>query len=264
MPHYRVFGVVRSTNAANTLREVGVIPIIADLDNRASLSRLAGIADIVIHLAPPPATGTTDPRTRNLLALLAQQPLAQLIYISTSGVYGDCQGAYIDETHTPRPVNRRALCRVDAEQQIRRFAQHARTQVATLRVPGIYAENRLPLERLRRGTPILRDVDDVYTNHIHADDLARIIVAAVYRSRNARTYHANDDSELKMGAYFQQIATAYQLPIPAAISRALAQSTLSEIQMSFMSESRRMRNQRIKTELRVRLSYPTVGDFVGG
>lgn len=262
LPHYRVFGMVRSTAAANRLRAVGVTPILADLDDKRSLTRIAGLADTVLHFAPPPAAGDTDTRTRNLLAALAQHGVKRLIYISTSGVYGHCDGAYIDETRTPRPVNARAVRRVDAEQQVRQFARQTGAHVAILRVPGIYAAERLPLERLQRGTPMLRAEDDVYTNHIHADDLARITVAAMFRSANCRVYHASDDSELKMGAYFAQVAASYDLPVPEAISRELAMTRLSPMQMSFMSESRRMLNRRIKDELRVRLRYPTVADFL--
>lgn len=264
MPHYRVFGVVRSTDAVISLRAAGITPVLADLDDKCSLTRIAGVADTVLHFAPPPGAGDADTRTRHLLAALARHGVQRLIYISTSGIYGDCAGAWIDESRTPHPVNARALRRVDAEQQVRQFARQTDVRVMILRVPGIYAAERLPIERLQRGTPVLRSEDDVYTNHIHADDLARVAVAALYRGASCRVYHASDDSELKMGAYFAQVAAAYGLPTPAAISREHAQACLSPMQMSFMSESRRMLNQRMKRELRVRLRYATVGDFLAG
>jgi len=264
MPYYRVFGVVRSTDAAISLRAAGITPVLANLDDKRSLTRIAGLTDTVLHFAPPPGAGETDTRTRHLLAVLARHGVQRLIYISTSGVYGDCAGSWIDETRTPHPVNARALRRVDAEQQVRQFARQTGARVSILRVPGIYAAERLPIERLHRGTPVLCAEDDVYTNHIHADDLARIAVAALYRGASCRVYHASDDSELKMGAYFAQVAVAYDLPIPVVISREQALARLSAIQMSFMSESRRMLNQRMKRELRVRLRYATVGDFLAG
>ncbi len=264
MPHYRVFGMVRSTDAAISLRAAGITPVLADLDDKRSLTRITGLADTVLHFAPPPGAGETDTRTRHLLAALARHGVQRLIYISTSGVYGDCAGAWIDETRRVHPVNARALRRVDAEQQLRQFARQTGARVTILRVPGIYAAERLPIERLQRGTPVLRSEDDVYTNHIHADDLARIAYVAIYRGANCRVYHASDDSELKMGAYFAQVAAAYNLPEPDAISREQAQVCLSSMQMSFMSESRRMLNQRMKRELRVRMGFATVGDFLAG
>ena len=262
MPHYRVFGIVRSTDAANILRAAGIVPVIADLDDMRSLTRIAGLADMVMHFAPPPATGGVDTRTQHLLAMLARHQVKRLIYISTSGVYGDCNGAYIDETRTPCPVNARAVRRVNAEQQLRQFARRTGVSVSILRVPGIYSADRLPIARLQRGTPILRAQDDVYSNHIHADDLAMIAVRALHRGANCRVYHASDDSELKMGVYFQQVAVTYGLPMPVQISRAEAHATLSVTQMSFMSESRRMVNQRIKRELGVRLRYATVANLL--
>ena len=264
LPHYRVFGLVRSTDAATQLRTAGIIPIVADLDALRSLTRIAGIADIVLHFAPPPTVGTTDPRTRHLLAVLAQhRELPQrLIYISTSGVYGDCGGEWVSETRPVQPVTARALRRVDAERQIRDFARRTDVQISILRVPGIYAAERLPLERIKCGTPILSATDDVYSNHIHAEDLARIVMLAVYRGKNARIYNASDDGEIKMGEYFQLVAQTFNLPAPRQISRLEAQQTLPASLLSFMSESRRLSNARMKRELRLRLIYPTV--MVGG
>jgi len=260
LPHYRVFGLVRSTDAAESLRAAGILPIVADLDNMRSLTRIAGIADVVLHFAPPPTVGTTDPRTRHLLAVLAQhRELPQrLIYISTSGVYGDCGGEWVSEARPVQPASARAYRRVDAERQIRDFGRRSGVHVNILRVPGIYAAERLPLERIKRGTPTLCAADDGYSNHIHAEDLARIAVLAMHRGKNARIYNASDDGEIKMGEYFQLVAQAFDLPAPPQISRLEAQQTLPATLLSFMNESRRLSNARMKRELRLRLIYPTV------
>lgn len=262
IPHYRVFGLVRSTDAATQLRAAGIVPIVANLDALRSLTRVAALADVILHFAPPPTIGATDPRTRHLLAILAQRSKLpqRLIYISTSGVYGDCGGEWVSETRPVRPASARAYRRVDAEQQIRHFAQRTGVQVSILRVPGIYAAERLPLERIKRGTPILCAAEDVYSNHIHAEDLARIAVLAVHRGNNARVYNASDDGELKMGEYFQQVARAFDLPVPPQITREAAQRTLPASLLSFMNESRRLSNARMKRELRMRLIYPMVAD----
>lgn len=262
LPHYRVFGLVRSTDAADSLRDMGIVPIVADLDDLRSLTRIAGIADVVLHFAPPPTVGTIDPRTRHLLAVLAQhRELPQrLIYISTSGVYGDCGGDWVSETRPVKPASARAHRRVDAERQIRAFGRRSGVQVSILRVPGIYAAERLPLERIKRGTPTLRAADDGYSNHIHAEDLARIVVLAMHRGKNARIYHASDDGEIKMGEYFQLVAQAFDLPAPPQISWLEAQQTLPATLLSFMNESRRLTNARMKRELRLRLIYSTVVD----
>ncbi|MBI5919621.1 MAG: SDR family oxidoreductase [Nitrosomonadales bacterium] len=262
---FRVFGWVRDSAQRATLRALGATPLLGDLDQPASLRRIAGLADIVLHFAPPPPSGDEhDRRTRHLIAALSQGRLPQrFIYISTSGVYGDCGGDWVDETRPPNPQTARAARRLDAERQIRRWAGVAGVSACLLRVPGIYAAERLPLERLRSGSPAIHDTEDSYTNHIHADDLARIALAALRYGRPNRIYHASDDSQLKMGAYFDAVADAYALPRPPRLSRAEAQSALSPALLSFINESRRLRNTRLRRELKVHLYYPTVAHTLG-
>jgi len=255
-PHFRVFATTSQPERRAELRAAGAVPLVANLDHPASLRRLAGLAPWVVHLAPPPAEGALDRRTRNLTAILPEQ--GRLVYVSTTGVYGDCGGALFDESRPVAPRNPRALRRVDAERTLRRWAQGSGAALSILRVPGIYAADRLPLKRLQQGTPALIEADDVYTNHIHADDLAAIIARALFRALPNRIYHAVDDSEMKMAEYFDAVADAYQLPRPPRLPRAELQQVVTPALLSFMSESRRLRNGRIKRELGVRLRYPTV------
>ena len=257
---FRVFALTSQSERLSELRSAGVIPILGNLDSPQSLYRLKGLADIVVHLAPPPQQGSIDQRTRNLVAILPRH--GRLVYVSTTGVYGDCKGAYFDETRPVAPVNARAERRVDAERVLRRWARHHEGKLSILRVPGIYAADRLPLERLRQGTPALLDSDDVYTNHIHADDLAQIIALALFRAQPLRVYHTVDDSALKMGDYFDQVATAFKLPLPPRVPRAELSKQVSPMLLSFMSESRRLSNERMKTELGVRLRFPAVSDLL--
>jgi nucleoside-diphosphate-sugar epimerase len=270
LARYRVFAVLRDPGKCAEWRAAGAIPLVADLDDARSLSRIAGIADLVLHLAPPGeiAEGRNgeviDHRTRRLLAALAKgQSLPQrLVYISTSGVYGDCSGEPVDECRTPRPISVRGLRRRDAEQVLRAFGCHKGVAVSILRAPGIYAADRLPLARLRAGIPVLRECDDVFTNHIHADDLAAIAVAALQRGLPNRVYNACDDSPTKMADYFDLVADRFGLPRAPRVARSEAEVLLSPAQLSFMSESRRLTNLRIKNELRVHLRYPRVADGV--
>ncbi len=263
MRRYRVFALVRNSARCEALRALGVTPIAGNLDDRASLARIAGIADAVLHFAPPPDRGARDTRTRNLLSALSSgKPLKQLVYISTSGVYGDCGGAWVAETHALNPGTARAQRRVDAERQIRDWARRNRVAACILRVPGIYAADRLPLGRIQQGTPCIAGSEDGYTNHIHADDLARIGIAALRYGAACRVYHASDDSQLKMGEYFDSVADAFGLPRVPRISRAEAQSLLPETLLSFMNESRRLTNRRMTRELGIELRYPTVADFL--
>lgn len=260
---YRVFALVRNPAYREKLRALGVLPIVGDLDDRASLARIVGLADAVLHFAPPANCGTSDTRTLNLLSALSCGALpAQLVYIGTSGVYGDCGGAVVSESRPPHPQTARAQRRLDAERQIRNWAKRNHVKASILRVPGIYAADRLPLTRLQQGLPCIIDSEDGYTNHIHADDLVRIAVAALRYGKACRVYHASDDSQLKMGGYFDAVADAFGLSHPPRVSRVEAQRVLPETLLSFMNESRRLNNRRMKRELRVRLDYPTVADML--
>jgi nucleoside-diphosphate-sugar epimerase len=187
---------------------------------------------------------------------------ARIVYASTTGVYGDCGGALIDETRAVRPANPRAMRRVSAEQQLRRATARGIVTASIARIPGIYAANRLPLARLAKRTPALIDADDVYTSHIHADDLAAILVRMTRLGRPARVIHAADDTTMKMGEYFDAVADACGLERAPRVTRAQAEAQIEPMLLSFMRESRRLVNERMKRELRVRLRYPTVGDFL--
>lgn len=256
----RVYALLRDPARAGEWRAAGAIPVLADLDRPAGLRRVAGLADAILHLAPPPGDGVRDTRTRHLLAALGQSKSLprRLVYVSTTGVYGDCGGAVIDETRALHPESTRAARRVDAERALREWGAQTGVAISILRAPGIYAGDRLPLERLQKGTPALVDRDDVYTNHIHAADLAAACVAALRRGRANRAYNVVDDSDLKMAAYFDRVAAAFDLPPPPRLSRADAARQLSPVQLSFMRESRRIVNRRLKQELKLRLAYPTI------
>jgi nucleoside-diphosphate-sugar epimerase len=317
-PRARVFALTSQPARAASLREAGTVPLVGDLDARASLARLAGLANVVLHLAPPEKTGEDDSRSRRLIAALTARrrsaarqvgtpgrpygapphgPAAtlsprlparfsarrkassivpersngparngprrlRLVYASTTGVYGDCEGARIDETRPVRPANARAKRRVAAERLLRRATARGALTAAIARIPGIYAANRLPLARLAKGTPALVERDDVYTSHIHADDLAAIMVRLATRGRPARVIHASDDSELKMGDYFDRVADVFGLARAPRVSREEAERQLDPMLLSFMRESRRLSNRRLKRELGVRLRYPSVEDFL--
>lgn len=261
---HRVYAMLRDAGRAAAWRAAGALPVLADLDDRASLRRVAGLADSVLHLAPPPGEGPRDRRTRNLLAALGNGKSLprRLVYVSTTGVYGDCQGAGIDETRRFNAESPRAGRRVDAERCLRAWGRRTGVTVSILRAPGIYAADRLPLERLRKGLPALTDADDVFTNHIHADDLAAACIAALRHGRGNRAYNVVDDSDLKMAEYFDRVAAAFGLSPPPRLSRGEAEQRMSPLQISFLRESRRIGNRRLKEELKMRLAYPTVDDGI--
>jgi len=258
----RLLALTSSAGRVAELRGLGITPLIGNLDRPGGVARLAGLATRVVHLAPPPESSEGDPRTRTLArALRRRSPPQSLVYGSTSGVYGDCGGEFVTETRATNAHTARAGRRIYAENQVRHLGRATGVTCTVLRIPGIYAPNRVggtPRERLIKGTPVLRSEDDVFTNHVHADDLARACVAALWRGTPQRVYNANDDSVMKMGDYFDLAADLYGLPRPSRVPRSTAPQHMSLLLLSFMSESRRMDNTRLKKELRFTLRYPTV------
>jgi nucleoside-diphosphate-sugar epimerase len=261
---WRVLVLNRTPDRRELLRAAGAMPLQGDLDDAGTLGRLAALADAVLHLAPPPAQGVTDARTHALMRALARAGrVRRIVYASTTGVYGDCGGAWIDETRPLRPATDRARRRADAEALVRHFGRTSGARVTILRVPGIYAFDRDggdPRDRVRRGTPALVAAHDVYTNHIHADDLARACVLALHRGPNQRAIHVNDDSTLRAGEHFDRVALLAGLPPVPRLTREQAARELSPMQFSFLGESRRLLNRRLKRELRLQLRYPSVDD----
>jgi nucleoside-diphosphate-sugar epimerase len=258
-PKVRLYGLTRRVEEIGKLRANGIVPIVGDLDDLDSLRRLRAAPYAVLHFAPPPSEGRDDSRTRRLIAALARARSIprRFVYISTSGVYGDCAGARVAETRPRRAGTPRATRRLAAEERLRDWARRYGVALSILRAPGIYAETRLPLERIRQGTPALVADDDVFTNHVHADDLARAVVAALFRAKPNRAYNVCDDSEEKMGNWFDAVADAFRLARPPRVSWEEAEQRIAPLLLSFMSESRRLSNARMKRELRVRLLYPT-------
>jgi nucleoside-diphosphate-sugar epimerase len=266
----RLFALSHSPERFAELRAAGVTPIPGNLDDRKSLARVAGLADAILHFAPPPGEGEKDPRTRNLLAALSRRssslllssrsggtPHPSLTYISTSGVYGDCAGAVVAETRPARPNNTRAKRRADAEARLRGWGRRG-NRIGILRAPGIYAQDRMPADRVRKALPAIVAEDDVHTNHIHAEDLARLALAVLFRGKTNRVYNAVDDSGLKMGDWFDVVADHLGLPRPPRLPRAEVIAAVTPAMRTFLTESRRLSNRRAKMELRFRLRYPNV------
>ena len=261
--NYRVFALTSQQSRFSELRGLGITPILGDLDKPETIWRLSGLAETVIHLAPPQNIGHRDSRTRNLTRILAQGPasLSRLIYVSTTGVYGDHKGGRVSEITPVNPQSERAKRRLDAERVLRLWGPAHSVAVTILRVPGIYAANRLPVERLQARTPALISDEDAYSNHIQSDDLARLVCAAVYHGKPQRVINACDGGETKMGDYFDEVADAFGLERPARMPAAELQKIVSPMLWSFMRESRRVTNTRLP-ELKTPLRYPSVAVFL--
>lgn len=252
-----VTGLVRSPASAAQLRALGIDALCLDLDDGASPMPRSGKFGAVCYLAPPPSTGVQDTRMRGFLESLDKtSPPRRIVYISTSAVYGDCRGDWITEEQPLQPATDRGRRRLDAERQLQAWAARHGVEWVILRVPGIYGPGKLPLERLRKGLPVLREAEAPYTNRIHADDLATICVAALDSDHHNTVYNVSDGHPSTMTDYFFRVADAAGLPRPPVVSREEAQQVLSAGMLSFLQDSRRMSNQKLLRDLRVTLRYP--------
>lgn len=254
----RVAAVARSQESARRLEKYDIETVSADLDRPETLADLAAAGRLVFYLAPPPGGGPIDTRMRNFCQALSQQAPAKVVYMSTSGVYGDCGGRQVDETTPVNPQTSRAKRRVDAENRLRDWARTHGVPIVILRVTGIYGPGRLPIARIRQGHPVLREEDSPPTNRIHADDLAAVCVATAQRGRDGEVFNVSDGQPGTMTQYFDAVADLLGLERPPRIPLAEARQVMNPMMMSYLSESRRMDNRKMCQELKVELQFPTL------
>ena len=252
-----VTGIVRSVESAEVLAAMGILSLRIDLDEERGADPLPSAGAELYYFAPPTATGDDDPRMRRVLAALTEAAPRRVVYVSTSGVYGDCAGAWIDESRPLNPTTARARRRAAAERALQSWSARTGVPVVILRVPGIYGPGKLPLERLRKGLPLLREEDSPFTNRIHVDDLVAVCRAAMERGRPGAAYNVSDGQPSNMTDYFNRIADRVGLPRPPVISRADIDA-LSPGMRAFMEESKRLDNRRMREELGIELRYPTL------
>jgi len=254
-----VTGLVRSNESLRSLQNKGIQALQVDLDKPFKFDIEIKDAQF-FHFAPPPASGTLDTRTSQLLKALrsASALPKRIVYISTTGVYGDCQGRWITEDEPVKPEVDRAKRRLDAETQLLDFGKDSGVEIIILRVAGIYGPGKLPLERLKKGAPVIRESESSYTNRIHLTDLVKIAMAAMTQGKNGQIYHACDGQPGTMTDYFKKVAHKAGLPSPPEISLAEGSEQLSAGMMSYMRESRRLSNEKTLNALNVTLIYPSL------
>lgn len=254
----RVMGVVRTLASRVLLEGQGIDTLQADLD-AAVLTELPLHDSTLFYLIPPPKTGDQDTRVRRLMAEFERQGHPRrIVYLSTTGVYGDCQGEWVTEERPVNPVVPRARRRWDAECHLQDWRKATGGELVILRVAGIYGPGKLPLERLRKGLPLVRAEESPWTNRIHIDDLVQVCLAAMDRGRDGAVYNVSDGSPGTMIDYFSRIAELADLPTPPAIPLSDADDLLSAGMLSYMHESRRLDNSRMRKELGISLIYPSM------
>lgn len=260
-----VWALARTADSAHRLQSLGLRVVRGDLDNPTSLHALASTTltgKTLYYLAPPPGEGEGDGRMQNFLQSLSHdnQP-AQIIYMGTSGVYGDSQGAWVDELSPLHPDTSRACRRLAAEQALREAAQRLGFALTLLRVGGIYGPGRLPEARLRKGLPVLREEECGFSNRIHVEDLLAISVAAARQpTPGCRVFNVSDGQPGTMTGYFLAVAERLGLPPPPQISMDEAREQLSPAMLSYLGESRRMDSRKVWQELGLVPRFPHLAE----
>ncbi|MBK1692040.1 NAD-dependent epimerase/dehydratase family protein [Ectothiorhodospira mobilis] len=252
----RVLAVVRSADHAGVLRTRGIETLQADLDTGEGLDQVPLMGALVLHSVPPPNQGQEDPRTQRLAAACRRNPPERIVYLSTTGVYGDRGGATVDDLTPTAPATDRAHRRLDAEGQLRALEGETGVPVVVLRVPGIYGPGRLPLAAIRAGQPLIRPEEAGPGNRIHVDDLVALCAAALDHGPSGETYNVGDGDHRSMTAFFQAVADAAGLPHPPCMGMAEAEGHLSPMMLSFLRESRTVQVARGLADLGVQLRYP--------
>ena len=253
----RVAGLTRSAEGAERLRGFNVEPVMGDLDDAESLAGLPIGGKLVFYLAPPPGGGSVDGRMRRFCAAVAGGELPEkIVYMSTSGVYGDCGGALVTEETPVNAQTSRAQRRVDAETTLLEWGRANKVPVVILRVTGIYGPGRLPLARLQQGHPVLNEKESPPTNRIHADDLAAVCVAAAEKAADGDIFNVSDGQPGTMTGYFNAIADLLELPRPQQVSMEEANQLMNPMMLSYLKEARRMDNRKMIEQLGVVLQYP--------
>lgn len=250
-----VTALVRTAASRDELHKLGIDVIQADLDG--AIAPLDVDGRWILYLAPPPAKGREDPRMRHLLRALRGTP-RRLLYLSTTGVYGDCQGEWVEETHAVAPAAERAMRRLDAERQLSACCSDKGWSFVIMRVAGIYGRSRLPLQRLRERQPVLRAGQAPYTNRIHEDDLARIALGLLERGVDGEVYNVSDGHPDTMSDYFKLVASYAGLPQPPEIDMREASRSLTAGMLSYLQESRRISNRKMMDLLGIKLRYATL------
>ena len=253
----RVTALARSPGKAESLLQMGMETVTGDLDGAAPIAGLPTRGAVVFYFAPPPGGGVVDPRIRVFCGSVepGEEP-EKVVYLSTSGVYGDCGGEMVTEKTPVNPQTDRARRRLDAETILRGWAEARGVETVILRVTGIYGPGRLPLDRIRKGHPVLREEEAPFTNRIHADDLARICLATAEKGENGEVFNVSDGRSGTMTEYFNAVADAVGLPRPPQVGMEEARKVMNPLMLSYLTESRRMDNRRMLEKLGVRLLYP--------
>ncbi len=248
---WRIIGTTRSAEKAARLAREGVEPLIwpgADLG-----AALAAVTHVLASISPDAAGDPVLAQHGEAIAAAAPH-LDWVGYLSTTGVYGDHQGGWVDETTPLAPTTARGRQRVLAEGQWQALAERSGLPLHIFRLAGIYGPGRGPFEKVRNGTARRIIRENQYFSRIHVADIAAVLAASIARPNRGAVYNVADDDPAPPEDVLAEAARLLGLPLPPEVP--FEDADLTPLARSFYAESKRVRNDRIKRELGVRLAYP--------
>ncbi len=247
-------------------RELGAKPIKADVQNRTNLKRLAALGGRIIWMAPPRSDKPDHSLKQIQLFCSFRSQIhglakPRITYVSTTGVYGNVDGRWIDELTARNAQSDRAKRRIADENQLFNGSKMGWADIQILRAPGIYGVDRLPVDRLKSRQPAIEAKDDSWSNHIHEVDLGRLAFWSQIKGGSREVINACDQTPMRMGDYFDQVADALGLERPPRLPRDRVREVVSPMMWSFMQESRKIRSIRMH-RIGFRLNYPSVQTYL--
>jgi nucleoside-diphosphate-sugar epimerase len=256
---YQVQATIHFEEGTVVPQSAGIRTIVANFDYQEDVPDFILHGQNVFYFMPPQGGGSSDYRMLNFCRKLSTDNCpSRLVYISTSGVYGDCGEELVTEETPVNPQTTRAKRRVSAENQLREQAEKLGFELIILRVTGIYGPGRLPISQLKKGHEVLRPEDAPRTNRFHSVDQVRICLAAMEMGEPGDIFNVCDGEESSMSHYFQSVAKLYDLPQPKQLSWAEAERVMNPLTFSFLKETRRMSNRKMLEKLEIELLYPTL------
>lgn len=238
----------------------GVVTLLADFDDVGPPFEFES-PYALLYTVPPPGSGDDDPRLERLLARLDRSP-ERLVYVGTTGVYGDRGGSAVTEEDPVRAATDRARRRVAAERLAADWCEQRAVSCILLRVPGIYGPGRLGIDRLAEGAEILREADSGPGNRIHIDDLTACCVAALTGDAPPGIYNVGDGDHRSSSAFSLAVARQAGIPAPREISLAEAERRWSAMRLSFARESRRVATDKMRRVLGVAPAFADPEDGI--
>lgn len=257
-----VWGTTRSAEGKEAIEATGAVALVFEAGRDALDSEMLRSIDTVVDSVGPPWDGSPDP-TPEIVEALADADLRRFVYLSSTGVYGDKRGGWVDECTECTPTSPQGIARLAVEDSLREAARSGGLPALIARLPGIYGPGRSLLHRLESGRFRFVGPDGPFSSRVHVDDLASGVIAMIHCGRVGEVYLLVDEASCPLREAAQHAADLLGIALPPPIDPAQAALELPPRSLAMLTESKRIRTTRLSQELGVRLKHPTYREGLG-